>query len=393
VWDLYDCGLNTAALGVVELQHHLGSLQGATQLQELYLRGSSVLPPCNEALAQLFPVSLKHLGWDGELANTMTAEFAHLTSLTALQLLRWSDISSTSSSSLPPGVQQLELEDEDELSQEVLVEQQAKLVLLPSSNDWEEREEVLDQLSHYTNLGGLRVTVDELARQGRITTNTLAQLPRLSALTVWNLHPDGSSDSVMSAACSIPRLRWLTLTLISLMPPPALSMLTGLQRLTLQLIIHSCDQQQQQQQAAWGQQLGGLTGLRWLSVPNGLVGTLAPWLGSLQQLRVLMVVWSSPSPGREPAAADDVSSVPWLEGFSSSMLPPRLQLLGLTGTNVQPSQHKQLRRRLQQALGGSACEVVVGVHLDEVGDGLWFQARWPHALLAGWPSVLQQALA
>jgi hypothetical protein len=397
---LHCVGWDGLEQGEAELREDLGSLQGATQLQELYLTASSQHPYSNAALAQLFPDSLKHLSWHADQVNDLTADFSHLTQLTALRLLSWCDSEgSLSSSSLPPGVQQLEL-DVEQLPGVVLVEQQAKLVLLPdldqvyASNEWE--WEALSEVSKYTNLGGLRLCVVDLFGRRWINLDDMVQLPRLSALTVVGEYLAGqyrSNDPVECAARSIPGLRWLTLALEPMVPPPDLSRLTALQRLTLQLNpAATCDQQQQ---AGWGQQLGGLTSLRWLSVPNALVGTLAPWLGRLQQLRVLVVVWRWPSPGWQDTspADDDNSCVPWLEGFSTSMLPPQLQLLGVTGTLVQQPEQKQLRRRLQRALGDSGCEVVVDVDLDEVGGCLWRQARWPHALLAGWPSVLQQVLA
>jgi hypothetical protein len=118
-----------------------------------------------------------------------------------------------------------------------------------------------------------------------------------------------------------------------------------------------------------------LQGLRWLSVPAVLLEAGWGWLGGLQQLQVLVVCCMDPA----------VSTLTWLEGCSPAAVPPRLQVLGVSGMTAEQAAGWQLRRRLQQELGSSGCEVVVGVDLDEVGD--------PTQQLAGLPVELQQALA
>jgi hypothetical protein len=60
-------------------------------------------------------------------------------------------------------------------------------------------------------------------------------------------------------------------------------------------------------------------------------------------------------------------------------------VLGVTGMKAGHAAHSKLRRRLQQLVGSSRCEVVVGPDLDEVAD--------PTQQLAGVPETLQQALA
>jgi hypothetical protein len=169
----------------------------------------------------------------------------------------------------------------------------------------------------------------------------------------------------------IPHLRRLELQLLRL--PTGLVMLTGLQRLTLD--VHHGGSQAEQ--AAWAVQVACLTRLRWLSVPSYLLGHLKPHLGSLQHLAVLVVRWR----------LVDGSCTAWLQsGWSPSMLPPRLHLLCIAGlAAADQAAPKQLRRSLQQQVGSSGCEVVVGVDLDEMSNG--------DKQMAGWPQVLQQALA
>jgi hypothetical protein len=72
-------------------------------------------------------------------------------------------------------------------------------------------------------------------------------------------------------------------------------------------------------------------------------------------------------------------------GCRPTALPPQLQLLGASGLTAEQAAHWELRRRLQQLVGSSGCEVVVGPDLDEVCD--------PTQPLAGLPLCLQQALA
>jgi hypothetical protein len=76
-----------------------------------------------------------------------------------------------------------------------------------------------------------------------------------------------------------------------------------------------------------------------------------------------------------------------VQGCSQEVLPPRLQVLGVSGVTAKHGVPGQLRRHLQRLLGSSSsgCEVVVGPDLDAVGD--------PTQQLAGLPAVLQQALA
>jgi hypothetical protein len=77
--------------------------------------------------------------------------------------------------------------------------------------------------------------------------------------------------------------------------------------------------------------------------------------------------------------------MPWLEGCTREALPPSLQVLAGSGMTAAKAAAWQLRRRLQQWVGSSGCQVVVGVNLDEVAD--------PAQQLAGLPLALQQVLA
>jgi hypothetical protein len=86
-----------------------------------------------------------------------------------------------------------------------------------------------------------------------------------------------------------------------------------------------------------------------------------------------------------PDSSRSSSIVAWLEGCSREALPPQLRVLCVCGMTAQHAAAWQVRRRLQQLVGSSGCEVVVGVDLDEVCD--------PTQQLAGVPVALQQLLA
>jgi hypothetical protein len=354
---------------IVQLKRHLAPLQGATQLQALHLRGpSTMFPSCNAAMARLLPVSLKQLSWEPSVGGG-ALHLSHLSQLTTLRLKKWHD-DSYSSSSLPPGVRQLEL-DVHQLPLEVLVEQQAKLAAL----SWHHMSpRLVRQLSGLCNVRTISIIASDLSSLVADGA-ALAQLPALSAVAVsgYTVTP----RALRTLARSVPQLRRLDLAVSSCPVPKGLGKLTGLERLTLGGGGGGTPAQQQTWAAQLAVELGRLTRLRWLTVPCTLVGpSLGPCLGSLQQLRVLVVQW----------ALSDVSCVAWMQGWAPSMLPPRLLLLGVTGTaaacHTAPG---QLRRSLQQALGASGCQIVVGVDLDEVGD--------TDGQLVGWPHMLQQALA
>jgi hypothetical protein len=350
------------------LREHLAPLQGATQLRELHLRNPNTSwIPCNPTMAQMLPVNLRHLTWQPRLPHKSddaeVPDLSHLSQLKTLQLLDWYR-GTLSSSSLPPGLQQLEL-GQLAPSQELLVEQQAVLATL----NWCHLPlPLVQQLSGFTTVRSISISASALPAMLKEGA-TLAQLPHLSALGVWG--DTVTAGSMSTVGHRIPHLRRLELQLLRL--PTGLVMLTGLQRLTLD--VHHGGSQAEQ--AAWAVQVACLTRLRWLSVPSYLLGHLKPHLGSLQHLAVLVVRWR----------LVDGSCTAWLQsGWSPSMLPPRLHLLCIAGlAAADQAAPKQLRRSLQQQVGSSGCEVVVGVDLDEMSNG--------DKQMAGWPQVLQQALA
>jgi hypothetical protein len=123
--------------------------------------------------------------------------------------------------------------------------------------------------------------------------------------------------------------------------------------------------------------------LKWLSVPGQLLLVERPWLGGLQQLRVLVLNRLLHKTDK-PTASILERIVQQLEGSSPLVLPPRLLLLGLTGIYMHHAGSHRLCRRMRCLLNSSGCEVVVGVDLDEVAD--------PMKQLAGLPVALQRAL-
>jgi hypothetical protein len=126
---------------------------------------------------------------------------------------------------------------------------------------------------------------------------------------------------------------------------------------------------EREEQRAWGAAIARLTRLRWLSVPVRFVtGSVLHRLRRLQVLVMDCEGAAGRSLGRQPLAT-----------------PPRLQLMCLHSLAEPHEVCLQVRRRMQQALGSSGCEVVVGLNLDVVADSA--------LQLAGLPVALQQALA
>jgi hypothetical protein len=387
------CELDSCA-PVYEPLQPLTALQGATQLEELYLQGPYPSHPSLEAhLAGMLPVGLKRLGWD-PVRFLMNPDLSHLTQVTFLQLTGWTWTSrhysgGFTSSQLPPSLQQLELKEVRDVME--LVEEQQQTVTAWDMDylaygDWHHQQQQ-NQLGRLPNLHAVSVHAKQLdspAAQG-----ALEQVPQLSALTVHCFgHELRGMHAGLATAARLISLRRLHLRLTDLPAPADLGALSEWQKQAhvtqLRLCVAAparCTLRQQQQQQAWGVVVGCFPRLRWLSMPDVLLGAGSGWLGGMQQLRVLVVRCT------EVECSAHASSMhwEWLEGCTREALPPRLQVLGVSGITAQQAASVRLRRRLQQELAGSACEVVVGVSLDEAAD--------PTQQLAGLPVTLQQALA
>jgi hypothetical protein len=373
-----DLGLPCERLGG-EVQAALRPLQQATQLQELYLTGPYSRRHSQErtlAVAGLLPPTLKRLSWKTpptwkrKTDTDMSApDLSHLTGLTFLHLCNWEGVASAK---LPPRLQQLELHD-IVASPEVLLEEQQEVVVGWSPTTF---RDVQQRLGDLTALKRLSLDMNALAMPAVRTA--LAQHTRLSDLALCNVHEN--FPAALATAGSISSLRSLTVALhLWRVPvPPSLAALTGLTRLALSMsVMYSSGGSADH--PAWAEEIGRMTGLRWLAVPQGLLG--AEWgpLAGLQQLRVLVVSSFA------VAVAVNTSSIQHLvEGWSQRGLPPRLQLLSIRGVSAEQAATEQIRR-LRQLLRGSGCELVVGVDLDEVCD--------PAQQLAGLPLGLQQVLA
>jgi hypothetical protein len=186
----------------------------------------------------------------------------------------------------------------------------------------------------------------------------------------------------ISVTRSLQGLRSLHIDLYGLTVRPGLAAHTQLTRLVM---VTSDNRDDHQQQQAWVAEVGSMTGLRWLSVPDMLLSANQTWLGGLTQLQVLVVRGVQPILDTQPPPQVLPQVVEWLEGCSPQALPPRLLLLGVYGMLGRDGMSWQLWHRLQQRLGSSGCEVVLGMDLDEVAD--------PTQRLAGLPEALQHALA
>jgi hypothetical protein len=362
--------------GTQQALQQLAPLQGATQLEELYLVGPCAL---QQDLGRLLPPSLKRLSWlPSPFVSTVGCDLSPLTQLTFLQLGFWGWKDIRSSSRLPPGLQQLEVADTCETNW-VVLEEQREVVTAWDFQQVEE-EGAWQLLPGLSNLRAITASAFDLEEQGLAAGAAFKQLTQLVSLTLstdsWDDTERRAVQAAVASAASISSLRRLHLDSRDLPAPPALAAVTQLTQLRVSATWPPHINTEQQQ--AWADALGSMVGLRWLSVPGMLLAAGQAWLGGLQQLRVLVVKC------RESHGQSQARSQLWREDDTWGALPPALQLLGVSGMSAQQAVDWQLRRRLQQWVGSSGCEVVVGVDLDEVCD--------PTQQLAGVPEALQQLL-
>jgi hypothetical protein len=326
-------------------------------------------------MAQLLPPNLRRLAWEAYEGDgkSVVPNLDHLSNLAFLQLRKWDG--TDLSSKLPSSLEQLQLDgvsiDTHELK-EVRGLVTSFVEPRPESQSW-------PKVARLHKTQSAVVTAEAL--HDPATGAALARLPDLSTLTA---HAATYRDmqALLSTAANLRGLRSLTIKLRNLPLPQDLGgVLTGLTRLTL---THSDLRGVPQQQHAWTHELGRLVGLKWLSVPGELLLVQRPWLGGLQQLKVLLLS-SLLVPSREYDTNVMGELAFFLELGIHVVLPPRLRLLGFTGITVADAALLGLPGRLQLLMGSSGCEVVAGPNLEQVCD--------PTQQLAGLPEALQQALA
>jgi hypothetical protein len=302
-----------------------------------------------------------------------------MTQLTFLRMNYW-ETDSITSSTLPADLQQLHLGLIRWRQEEVL---QAELPLVTGWTCFSLMDECERQLfTRLTNLKVCSVDVEDLCDPD--VPAALTQLRSMSSLTVTSVYNEPEDEGrgmhmAIRTAASMGSLRRLHLDLDGLLKQVRPADLAALTQLT-QLRVSDARPAgtKGQRLRLWARTLGSMSGLQWLSAPHVLLTAVPGWLGGLQQLRVLMLQWAG-------EAATDVGAMPWLDAGSWQGLCRQLQVLGVSGMTAQQAAGWELRRRLQQLVCSSGCEVVVGVSLDEVAD--------PIQQLAGLPVALQQALA
>jgi hypothetical protein len=323
-------------------------------------------------MAGLLPVSLKRFSWKVSAGN-LPPNLSHLTQVSFLQLDAWPCFS-LEREVLPPCLQELQL-----LGPELEVPEEQQQVV----TRWQPAELCSDntqqQLQRLTNLTTADVALYYL-KTPAARAAAVAQLTKVSAL-----HVHGGIGSLgpyvqpaLTAAGGLHALRRLHLDLDLDLDLNGVSALTGVTQLVLSV---PGGDGLSPASSALAAEVSTLSGLKWLSVPDVLLRAEVGWLGGLQQLRVLVLQCQG-----KPAAADSgpyADAVPWLEAGLQAA-PSSLQVLCWSGVPAKQAAAWQLRRRLQQALGNSGCEVVVGVDLDEAAE--------PTQQLAGLPVSLQQAL-
>jgi hypothetical protein len=370
--------LNPEAAGPL-VQKHLAPLQAATQLEELYLDCPDHYANRHYGLyiAGLLPPSLQRLSWN--LPNVEAfPNLAHLPRLSFLQLRVWSVMRPTAYH-LPPSLQELQLLKLWLLEGlPLLLEEQLQRVTRWQLCYFSTQEQLLG----LTNLTAIDVDVCDLRHLSALT-----HLQQLSALMVHD--PAGGMEitgfpidfgALMATAAALRRLRCLHLDMPRRRLPLA-SGLVGVTQVTQLLLRVRCDGLEQYG-SMLAAEVGTLTGLQWLSVPDALLCAEQPWLYSLRRLRVLGLQCST----RDAAGGSGryAHCVPWLEASGLHRLQPCLRVLCWGGVPADKAVAWQLRRRLQQLVGASGCEVVLGPDLDQVAD--------PTQQLAGLPVVLQQAV-
>jgi hypothetical protein len=363
------------------VQRHLAPLQAASQLEELYLEGADEGDchsfPAN-ILAQLLPSNLRRLAWQAHSNLLAVPDLSHLTQLTFLRLVGWHTYQAGLTGKLPPALQQLEL-DGVTLSDEEAEAHQERVTGYVCHYE----RTLADRTSQFSHLQHTQVPLSGLNSPEARTA--LEQLIDLFSLKVC----EGDSYNVssrdlrgwVSSVASVSGLRCLHLALPATASLRGLAALSGVTHLTLAL--RGGPSSTQQQEAAV-QELAQMPGLKWLCVPGQLLLAGRPWLGGLQQLQVLLLTGLIPSrPEAGPSVLEQV--LQQLERCSPAALPPQLQLLGFTGISAQQAAAAGVRRRLQQRLSSSGCQVVAGPNLQLIWD--------PAQQLAGLPETLQQALA
>jgi hypothetical protein len=347
-------------------------LQKATQLQHLHLYGQCTgYHVRSGATVHILPRTLQRLSLIAS-SHHQLPDLTDLTGCTALQL------AGNTAANLPPGLQELQLSEMRALPA-VLLEHQHVLTAwhgysrLPFAGEQQ-------QMSSFTSLRAITLGLDQLLTPA-VTTAVAshASLCSLRLFTADRNATPGRMQAAFTAAAAIKRLRCLELCLgVYNVYTPTEGVLTALTGLTRLLI--SMGNGDDTMVRTWTEEVGRMAGLRWLSVSTGLLAAGWAWLKGMQQLRVLVVECMG-------ASYADGS---WLQGCtrdslsSHEVLPPQLQVLGVSGMSAQRAAAWQLRRRLVQVVGTSECEVVVGVHLDCIHN-LALQ-------LAGLPEGLQQLL-
>jgi hypothetical protein len=354
------------------VQEHLAPLKIATQLQELYMAvPGSYIVDISTVMSKLLPPGLKRLSWqDSSGGQGPAPDLSHMEHLTTLQLSKWDGLQR--SSHLPPNLRELELcSMPTPLKQ--LQEQQQQLIGYERARSLRP----LEKVAEFQQLRSIFVLPKELCDPA-----VRADLARLTNLSTLYLDDFSSSDreigNILPALQGMPSLRQLHVRRMNAPVISGLHAVTGLTRLTLPLLLvkHA---------AAWAEALGHMPALKWLSVPGQMLLVERPWLGSLQQLRVL-VVQDDGGLRRKVESREGVQgvSVTWGEEWALRALPPKLRVLNWHGLKAGLAASLQLRRRLQRLVSSSGCEVVVGPNLDEVAD--------PIQQLAGLPVELQQVL-
>jgi hypothetical protein len=357
------------------VMQHPAVLQCAAPLEELYLYNGyySLSLTRQPFFKQLLP-NLKRLSWDSSSYNP-PGVLSCATQLTFLYEELWTAAGGTSGV-LPPGLQQLHVGDFSTGLE--LLQEHREVVTGWGTYNMEDKDEQ-QLLACLPNLKALIVEGFQLCSPG--VPAFIKQLSSVSALTLHTYHDDEQLDMqvALDAAASMPNLRCLHLDMSILRADFCCCNMAALSQLKqLRLQTGWVDSTNEQQWRRLTQDLGRMAGLQRLSVPHVLLTVGQEWLRGLQQLRVLTLRW----PDR---TSMHVSTMPWLEGCRWEALPPQLQVLGASGIKAEEAASWQLRRCLQQVVGSSGCEVVVGVDLDEAAD--------PVQQLAGLPVALQRALA
>lgn len=200
---------------------------------------------------------------------------------------------------------------------------------------------------------------------------SLTHLEQLTFLQAMANDRQPTQVPLLAAAAELRSLRHLHLKVSHPPTLTGLSVFTGLSRLTLYDKAHYLPGAAAAPlYAAWGQTVGYMPAVKWLTVTAGMFRAGQEWLTYMPQLRVLVV-----------DATFTGGDLQWLRDCNWQALPCGLQVMGWVGTGYE-ADVRSLQALLSNRSSCESCVPVGGAHLEEVNDRILQVARLPAQLRA-----------